>query len=102
MDVLIYGAGAVGLGLASCLLKSKVDVDLIAREETSKALAAHGLMRTGLLGNYTASVQDIGSYSSLNFLSGKSYDYILVCVKSFDSLSAAGDLAQHKSLLKNE
>ena len=33
MVVLIYGSGAVGLGLASCLLKAGVEVDLIDKDE---------------------------------------------------------------------
>ncbi len=34
MKVLIYGGGAVGLGIASCLLKSGEEVVILAREET--------------------------------------------------------------------
>ena len=42
--MLIYGSGAVGLGLASCLLKAGVEVDLIDKEEEIVAsLCEHGL-----------------------------------------------------------
>ncbi|MGD2095181.1 MAG: 2-dehydropantoate 2-reductase [Phycisphaerales bacterium] len=98
MRVLIYGGGAVGLGLASCLLKSKAGVDIIARKDTVASLQKAGLTRTGLFGNYHASPQSFGSFSSLNNLEEKAYDYILVCTKSFDSLNSAKDLSQHKSL----
>jgi 2-dehydropantoate 2-reductase len=98
MRVLIYGGGAVGLGLASCLLKSKAGVDIIARKDTVASLQKAGLTRTGLFGNYHASPQSFGSCSSLNNLEEKAYDYILVCTKSFDSLNSAKDLSQHKSL----
>ncbi len=62
MQVLIYGAGAVGLGLASCLLKSgpprplgtgevslKADseVCLIARPSTVRQLRQGGLSQDG-------------------------------------------------------
>jgi 2-dehydropantoate 2-reductase len=98
MRVLIYGAGAVGLGLTSFLLKSKAGVDIIAREDTVTSLRKAGLTRTGLFGNYHAAPQSFGSYSSLNDLEEITYDYILVCTKSFDSLNAAKDLSEHKSL----
>ena len=37
MNILLYGAGAVGLGLASCLLKSGHRVDLVTRSDTADA-----------------------------------------------------------------
>jgi ketopantoate reductase len=39
MDVLIYGGGAVGLGIASCLIRSGNRVEIVARAETVAALA---------------------------------------------------------------
>ena len=38
MRICIYGAGAVGLGLASCLIKAGADVDIIARRKTVNKL----------------------------------------------------------------
>jgi len=54
MRALIYGGGAVGLGLASCLLKSKACVDIIARKDTVLSLRKNGLARTGIFGDYNA------------------------------------------------
>ena len=36
MRALVYGGGAVGLGLASCLLKSRARVDILARRDTAE------------------------------------------------------------------
>jgi 2-dehydropantoate 2-reductase len=98
MRILIYGGGAVGLGIGSCLIKSKADVDIIARENTVLALRENGLIRTGILGDYRAEPAAFGSYISLNNIEEKGYDYILVCTKSFDSMVAAKDLSEHNSL----
>ncbi len=98
MKVLIYGGGAVGLGIASFLLKSKDQVDIVARENTVQALRKHGLVRTGIWGDYSAKPATFGSYTSLSKIGTKTYDYILVCAKSFDSSNAAKDLAQYDSL----
>jgi 2-dehydropantoate 2-reductase len=102
MRILIYGGGAVGLGVGSCLLKSGCQVDIIARENTVRSLREHGLLRTGIFGSYSAEVTSLGSFVSLNEIPGQAYDYILVCTKSFDSFSAAEDIAQHKFLLNSQ
>lgn len=95
---LVYGGGAVGLGLASCLLKSGIYVDIIAREATALALQQKGLIRTGIFGDYHAIPSAFNSVPSLKALPGKAYDFILVCTKSFDSFDAAQDLSRHRSL----
>jgi len=46
MKVLIYAAGSVGLGIASCLLNSDVQTDLITRQETDLFVGnAHAAQR---------------------------------------------------------
>jgi len=99
MRILIYGAGAVGLGLASCLLKSKNTVDVIARPKTVALLKKKGLIRRGIFGEFKAAPKTFGAYSSLAALPRKNYDFILVTTKSFDSQTAAGELARRKFLL---
>lgn len=98
MRALIYGCGAVGLGIASCLLKSKDQVDIIARENTVSALRQHGLIRTGIWGDYHAEPAAFVSYTSLSEIKAGTYDYILVCTKSFDSSRAAKDISQNDRL----
>ena len=95
MNILIYGAGAVGLGLASCLLKAGQQVDLIGRTATIDALKQHGLQRTGLFGDFHSPPVQFGTGVSLGDLPDTLYDFILVCTKSFDSRPAAADLAAH-------
>jgi 2-dehydropantoate 2-reductase len=98
MRALIYGGGAVGLGLASCLLKSKAQVYIIAREKTVRSLQKDGLLRTGIFGKYHAGPSKFGCHALLNELDEQGYDYVLVCTKSFDSYQATKDLHEHKSL----
>lgn len=99
MVVMIYGAGSVGLGLASCLLKSAAELDLIDREEIVSSLCEHGLHRTGIFGDFHADPSGFQSCSLLRSLPHRQYDYILVCTKSFDSHEAAKDLADHRHLI---
>jgi 2-dehydropantoate 2-reductase len=93
MNILLYGAGAVGLGLASCLLKNGERIDLIGREETVTALQQNGLQRTGLFGNFTATPESFNAYTSLSELTQNEYDFILVCTKSFDTREVAEQIA---------
>ncbi len=102
MMILVYGGGAVGLGIASCLLKSKAHVDIIAREDTARSLREQGLVRTGIFGDYRVNSEGFGCFVSLNDVRAESYDYILVCTKSFDSSKAAKDISKHSSLLGPE
>ncbi|MCF8722977.1 2-dehydropantoate 2-reductase [Nitrospina gracilis] len=93
MKILIYGAGAVGLGLASCLMKTGNAVDVVGRAATVEALRRYGLTRTGLFGDFHAPPSAFGAVASLTELKGSTYDFTLVCTKSFDTASAAQDLA---------
>ena len=102
MIALIYGGGAVGLGLASCLLKSGSRVDIIARENTVKSLRKDGLVRTGIFGEYHAGPSAFGCSASLDELDKQVRDYILVCTKSFDSFEAAKDLCEHQFLFSKK
>ncbi len=100
MNVVLYGGGAVGLGLTTFLLKSGVSVDIIARNETVKALREKGLQRTGLFGDAEFLPQDFRAFSELRELEKPFvYDYILVCTKLFDVDYAAGDIARHADKL---
>lgn len=99
MKTLVYGGGAVGLGLASCLLKSHAYIDILARENTVQALREKGLVRTGIFGDYHAIPSSFGCVSSLDALSETGYDLVLVCTKSFDSVEAAQDLSRYRSVM---
>lgn len=95
MRVLIYGGGAVGLGVASCLIRPAHHVDIIARPGTVAALRQDGLLRTGLFGRVHAPPDSFGCCDSLDRIGGRGYDFVLICTKSFDSRPAAQDLAGH-------
>lgn len=102
LRILIYGGGAVGLGVASCLLKSGADTTILARPQTVSALKTHGLVRTGIFGDFAAPAGSFAAVETLNSVVDKSFDLILVCTKSFDSQIAAGDLAAHRRLFAEQ
>ena len=117
MKALIYGGGAVGLGIASCLILSGAKVDIIAREGTVSALRRGGLERTGIFGSVEVGPERFGAFASLDELLrlggrrlqdgglnldgefGYDCDYVLVCTKSHGSPAAAADLSRHREIL---
>lgn len=100
MNCLVFGAGAVGLGLASCLLKNGVDVSLIVREDTARALQENGLRRDGIFGSFYAESNSFTVMTSLEDAENRiNFDVILICTKSFDSCFIAELLSKQKSIL---
>jgi 2-dehydropantoate 2-reductase len=95
MNVLIYGAGAVGLGVASCLLTAGVSVSIVARKETADAISHLGINRSGIFGDAVHPPHDFFAADSLGRLTVSDYDCVLVCTKSFDTQAAGRDLKHH-------
>ena len=95
MRALIYGGGAVGLGIASCLIRPPNRVEIITREQTVAALRKVGLIRTGLFGRFYAEPDAFACHESLEQIDEAGFGFVLVCTKSFDSAAAAKDLAEH-------
>ena len=71
MKVLVYGAGAVGLGLGSCLMKAGAEVAIVARGDTVAALRKKGLVRTGIFGRYEARPEGFRAYESVGEIKGE-------------------------------
>jgi 2-dehydropantoate 2-reductase len=102
MHVLIYGGGAVGLGIASCLIRPGNRIEIVARAETVAALKNEGLLRTGIFGRVYAKPATFSVHASLDETAGGPYDLVLICTKSFDSAAAAKDLAGHEGRIGRE
>ena len=100
LGILIYGAGAVGLGLANCLVKSGQAVTVISRRETAQAVQAKGIIRRGIFGDFVAAPGSFSISSHLKELPEKTFDYILVTTKSFDSRTAASELRNCPHIVK--
>lgn len=98
MRILIYGAGAVGLGLSSFLLKAKEDLVLVAKPQTAEALQQFGLIRRGIFGDSDIPPSQFQTLSSLAACPARVFDFILVATKSFDSKLAAQDIHAHPEI----
>ena len=102
MRPLLIGAGAVGLGIASALLKAGEAVHIVARPAVADALRRLGLRRTGVLGNLTIPASQLTVFDSLPDHHRAMYDHVLVCTKAYDAEAIAFELAQRPWLLQED
>ena len=98
MKVLVFGAGAVGLGLSSFLLQGGHRVHLVGKEKTVLALRKHGLKRHGIFGEAGFSPQQLTASSNLAETGRETFDFYLVCTKSFDTEKSARQLKTASTL----
>ena len=94
MRVAIFGAGAVGLGLGSCVLRSDARVHFLVRTPmAAEPLLRHGLERTGVFGSARFAPESFEVGSSLERLARWRPDTVLVCTKATSSDEVASALA---------
>ena len=98
MKVLVFGAGAVGLGLSSFLLQAGHRVHLVGKEQTVVALRKNGLKRQGIFGPAFFTPQQLTASSNLAETGRESFDFYLVCTKSFDTENSARQLKAESTL----
>jgi len=98
VKVLVFGAGAVGLGLSSFLLQGGYRVHLVGKEETVLKLRQNGLQRQGIFGSACFSPQDFTVSSNLSETGRETFDFYMVCTKSFDTESSAQQLKEGSTL----
>lgn len=83
MDILVYGAGAVGGYLGARLLQQKHQVTMIAREVTAELITLNGLSITEH-GERERVRPKVLTSAMAAFQDGRAYDLIIMGVKSYD------------------
>ncbi len=95
MKVAVIGAGAVGLGLSSCLLASGASLHLQVRDpRAAEELRREGLTRTGIFGKLHAPAGSFTVGTALSDLANAEPAALLVCTKTTAADEIAGALAE--------
>jgi 2-dehydropantoate 2-reductase len=87
MRIAIYGAGGVGGYLGGRLARAGADVHFIARGAHLRALREHGLRVRSVKGDFEVRVPATDDPADIG-----PCDFVLFCVKTFDTDAAAARL----------
>jgi len=82
--ILVYGAGAVGLGITTCLMGNGVIPHIVVRTIQKEEILREGVYKKGIFGEKHYTIEEENLITNI-VDSEKAYDYILICVKSTDS-----------------
>lgn len=101
MKIAIWGAGAVGIGLASALAHPNDELQLICRTSApAEALRVHGLRRSGRFGERHVDAKQLSAVVGADPLPEFAPDWLLICTKAFSSpeIAATLDLLANQAL----
>ena len=101
-QVLIIGAGAIGIALGASLYEQNMDVVFQANSNTKKAIEEGGIKRTGLFGDISVPAGKVAAYGDLQEIPAGTIDSVLVCTKTLANETVAQQLAKHKEILTTD
>ena len=94
MRIAIWGAGAVGLGLASTLARRGERLLLLGRDAATRAeIAREGIRRSGLFGERHVAADQLMIDHKPEALIDFAPDFLLICTKTCDTKDLAASLA---------
>ena len=99
MNILLIGAGGVGLGMASSVMSQGANVSIYATGETAKAIKENGIRRTGLFTHY--SFDEVPVYESYTEIPKNLFDYIFIASKTTANAEIARKLDENRSIFKD-
>ena len=99
MNVLVIGAGGVGIGLAASVASQGADVSIYARDKTAQTIKENGIKRTGLFTHFE--IDDIPVYETYERIPKNTFDYIFIASKTTANEDIAENLNNHRDILKD-
>lgn len=98
MNILVIGAGGVGIGLATSVKSQGVNVSIFARDKTAKAIKENGIKRCGLFKHYEFT--NIPVYETYIDIPKNSFDYIFITSKTTANEDIAKNLNENREIFK--
>lgn len=102
MNILITGAGAIGIAVGAGLASVGQQVSFFARGETKKAIEADGVHRTGLFGDLDIPAEQVSVSDDYAAFAPGSFDFVLVCAKTLANDQISQALSENQQILKPE
>ena len=101
MNILIIGAGAIGIALGATLGKTGNEISYLASRKTGEKIENGGIHRTGLFGNADVPAEGVKVYYEYPALPENAFDYVCVCAKTMANEEIAGKLYEARNCLKD-
>jgi 2-dehydropantoate 2-reductase len=93
VKIAIWGAGAVGLGLASALARPKARLQILVRnDQTATSIQSQGILRTGHFGEIQIPPEQLTVLRHARSFAEDPPDWLLICTKAFSADEVAGEL----------
>lgn len=99
MNILIAGAGAIGVALGASLASQGMDVTFYARANTAAAIREGGVKRTGIFGELSVSAGQVHVTEDMKELLPGSIDRVLVCAKTLANNEISEKLYLNRRIL---
>ena len=96
MNILVIGAGAVGIGLAASLASQDASVSIYARGETARTIRKNGIRRVGLFEHIE--IENIQVYEDYNEIPESNFDYIIIASKTTANENNSDNLNNHSNI----
>ncbi len=101
MNVLINGAGAIGISLGCSMINSNYNISFYASEKTAKALE-EGIERTGIFKHLSFSPDKYNVYTKYEDLPDNTFDYVFISSKTTANEDISKRLSENKRILKDD
>lgn len=102
MNLLITGAGSIGIAMAALLKHAGEDVSIYATGKTYEAIRTGGVHKTGLFGDLDYSPDDFTLADDYAAFGENAFDFILICAKTMANDAISRALSAHRAMLKPE
>jgi 2-dehydropantoate 2-reductase len=100
MNILVIGAGGVGIGLASSMLSQNTDVSIFARGETATAIRKNGIKRCGLFKHYSFTSDEIRVFETYEEMPRNFFDYVFITSKTTANDDISRKLDENREIMK--
>ncbi|MDO5547705.1 MAG: ketopantoate reductase family protein [Eubacteriales bacterium] len=100
MELLLIGAGAIGVALAAGLADEGHHMTILAREDTRRAIDSDGVHRTGLFAEKHIPAGVVTTVSDYAALPQGAFDFVLISAKTMANEEISDKLNEHRGCLK--
>jgi 2-dehydropantoate 2-reductase len=101
MNILIDGAGSIGIALGASMVSENVTVSFFARGKTAEEIKEKGIKRVGIFKHITCSSDEYTVYTDYENIPKNNFDYVFICSKTIANNEISSKLNDNKSIFKN-